>query len=675
MTASRWIFLLLLCFSIPTLAQPKEPSTSSRWQIAEDGGIVWNLRQDALLPHNDHMAMSGQSVDMILEWNIDAEGVFHANRVVRWPMLRTTPDNTHASLQQKLGDDVVPRPSVNGKALSSGYTQSVRIHGALTVTSRHDEGIDITRTIFTTVQSPAVIDLFRLTNWSGKRIEIVIPGWSSHTPTEARHERFGSYIIDQNLIGEGAYLLAPGESIEYAVVRSARRTDDPPYVGNPSAELAARRRFIADCEENLVLETPDPVLNRLFAFSKIRAAESIFSTRGGLMHGPGGYNKYLAAIWANDQAEYVNPFFPFLGNDAGNESAMNSLRHFARYMNPEYKPIPSSIIAEGRGYWNGAGDRGDMAMIAYGASRFALASANPEWSRELWPLIEWCLEYCNRKKTPDGVIASETDELEGRFPAGDANLCTSSLYYDALISSACLASELEMDRQKIEEYRRQADEVRRAIKNYFEADVEGYATYRYYDGNTVLRSWICIPLTVGIGDRAEGTIDALFSPRLWTENGLVTEAGSKTVWDRSTLYALRGVMASGRVEKGLEKLRDFSKTRLLGDHVPYVIEAFPEFNQSHLSAESGLYCRIFTEGMFGIRPTGWQTFECTPSLPNDWQAMALHRIHAFGLTWNMEVSRDGSNVQVRITDGSDSVLYEKSFPAGKSHSVYLGRFH
>jgi hypothetical protein len=27
------------------------------------------------------------------------------------------------------------------------------------------------------------------------------------------------------------------------------------------------------------------------------------------MHGPGGL-RYYAAIWANDQAEYINPWFP-----------------------------------------------------------------------------------------------------------------------------------------------------------------------------------------------------------------------------------------------------------------------------------------------------------------------------------------------------------------------------
>ena len=125
--------------------------------------------------------------------------------------------------------------------------------------------------------------------------------------------------------------------------------------------------------------------------------------------------------------------------------------------------------------------------------------------------------------------------------------------------------------------------------------VEGFDTYKYYEGNDVLRSWICIPLTVGIQDRKDATIQALFSPRLWTENGLLTQAGSETFWDRSTLYALRGVYACGETEKATDYLRFYSSQRLLGEHVPYAIEAWPEGNQRHLSAESGLYCRIITE--------------------------------------------------------------------------------
>lgn len=64
--------------------------------------------------------------------------------------------------------------------------------------------------------------------------------------------------------------------------------------------------------------------------------------------------------------------------------------------------------------------------------------------------------------------------------------------------------------------------------------------------------------------------------------------------------------------KATDYLRFYSSQRLLGEHVPYAIEAWPEGNQRHLSAESGLYCRIITEGMFGIRPTGLNSFVLLP---------------------------------------------------------------
>ena len=130
-----------------------------------------------------------------------------------------------------------------------------------------------------------------------------------------------------------------------------------------------------------------------------------------------------------------------------------------------------------------------------------------------------------------------------------------------------------------------------------------------------------------------------FSPRLWTEDGLASLAGNRTFWDRSTLYALRGVLAAGETEKAMDYLRYYSRRRLLGEHVPYPVEAYPEGNQRHLSAESGLYCRIYTEGMFGIRPTGFNQFDCTPRLPQGWDQMALRNVHAFGKNFDLEIAR------------------------------------
>ena len=77
-------------------------------------------------------------------------------------------------------------------------------------------------------------------------------------------------------------------------------------------------------------------------------------------------------------------------------------------------------------------------------------------------------------------------------------------------------------------------------------------------------------------------------------------------------------------------LKDFSRKRLLGDHVLYVIEAYPENNMKHLSAESALYCRIITEGLLGIEPLGFSSFKLKPSLPAAWDFMELKNCTMWG---------------------------------------------
>ena len=310
-------------------------------------------------------------------------------------------------------------------------------------------------------------------------------------------------------------------------------------------------------------------------------------------------------------------------------------------------------------------------MIAYGAARYALAKGNQEEAKKLWPLIEWCLEYNKRQLNPEGVVASDADELEGRFPAGKANLCTSSLYYDALLSACYLGKEIGVSSTQLAQYKKQAGQLKENMDRYFGGEVEGFNTYRYYKGNDKLRSWICIPLTVGIYDRKDETIKALFSPSLWTKDGLLTESGSKTFWDRSTLYALRGVYACGEAEKATEYLKFYSNERLLGDHVPYAIEAWPEGNQRHLSAESGLYARIITEGMFGIRPTGLRSFTLTPHLPESWDHMNLRSVRAFEKEFDVEVkqSENGKNEVSVLVAGKP--IFKQTVRNGKTIQIHL----
>ncbi|SPE31683.1 conserved exported hypothetical protein [Candidatus Sulfopaludibacter sp. SbA3] len=513
------LILLLACVS--ALA------AQTRWKLDSGGGITWEVQRGAA--HQDQIEMSGRKVSLILTYGVRENGSPVLTRQLVFPTLRTIPNDTHASLSYTFADDVAPRLFLAGRPIAAEVVSAVHIRGLVTIdsTPARGNGVTLRRTIFPSTTSPLALEKYTFTNGGTREAAVEVESTQKTVRTGAARGVTGEYVICSEVLDPGARTLKPGESATFTLAFTAREAAAP----KPVMSFLSKLR----------LETPDPVLNTEFAFAKTRTTESIYETKGGLMHGPGG-GAYYAAIWANDQAEYANPFFPYLGDDTANESAINAFRHFARYMNADYKPIPSSIIAEGTSFWNGAGDRGDMAMIAYGASRFALAYGDRTTAEELWKLISWCLEYCRRKVTADGVVASDSDELEGRFPAGKANLNTSALYFDALNSAVFLGRELHLPAAGLQQYARQAEAIHAAIERYFGAKIQGFDAYRYYDGNDVLRAWICTPLTVGIFDRKQGVIQALFSPTLWTEDGLASQAGSATFWDRATLYPNSGLI-------------------------------------------------------------------------------------------------------------------------------------
>jgi hypothetical protein len=659
----KYIFLIVFLTPYFVLGQ-------TRWDLQKDGSIQWNIKQD--IPHYDHIEMSGEQVSAVLRYGVNSDGSFSLERSMVWPMLRTIPNNTHASLMQRYAIDFPSLLTVNGGTLKNEKVKSISLNGILTVVSEYSAPVPVglTRLIFPSTTKPIICERYILKNSSVKPVNIIVPEQKTIYQTDAKKGVEGSYTIEIGIQNSVVFSLAPGQEVQFNTYIQAYSKSQAPYTANVEQELEARRAFIKQMWSDLVFESPDETINKMFAFGKIRASESIYRTSGGLMHGPGG-ESYYAAIWANDQAEYIGPFFPYLGYKTGNEASYNAYQHFARFMNKEYKPIPSSIIAEGKDIWNGAGDRGDAAMIAYGAARYALVRGDKVEAENLWPLIEWCLDYCHRKLNKEGVVTSDSDELEGRFPSGKANLCTSTLYYDALLSASYLGKDLNKNDGQLGTYKKQAETLKKAINSYFGANIDGFETYRYYEGNTVLRSWICMPLVVGIHERSQGTIDALFSPKLWTKDGLLTQAGSQTFWDRSTLYALRGVFAAGETEKAVSYLTYYANQRLLGEHVPYAIEAWPEGSQRHLSAESGLFCRIVTEGIFGIRPTGLRAFTITPRIPQSWQTMSLKKIHAFDSDFDINVKREKDKIRVVINSSENKVLLDKLIKEGESLELRL----
>ncbi|MBR1926428.1 MAG: hypothetical protein IJ840_01550, partial [Bacteroidales bacterium] len=327
------------------------------WSLCEDGNGIILDPTTATLPYSDHIEMSGEMMAFVLRWGVNEDHSFFSERSLVFPMLRTVPNNTHASLMHRIGTDVPSLVSVNGLSLMAENVQNVKLDGLMEVTSTFAVGkantgtgkgttpepaVELVRKIFPSTDKQLMGEIYSLKNVSKKAQTVFIPEFSQVFTTPEEKGVTGSYIVRADILGSGTKILQPGESLEFGACFQAYREGEKMIVPDLEEELAKRVAYRDLVDGNLVLDTPDDVIDREFRFAKIRASESIFKTAGGYMHGPGG-ESYYAAIWANDQAEYVNPFFPFLGYSIGNESALNSYMHFARFMNPEFKPVPSSI--------------------------------------------------------------------------------------------------------------------------------------------------------------------------------------------------------------------------------------------------------------------------------------------------------------------------------------------
>ena len=652
-----------LCSGLSLLAQDAT-TDAVFWKIADADSIVWDVAAEHRLPHADNIEMSGRKISVIISYQVDSNGVPSIDRKVIWPMLRVrvAPDEPRvneyrAYLVRTYTDSQMPAVTIDGRPFSPAKVDQVKIDGTLSFIYREPGKWRVTRTLFPSPDKEILVEQWRIENASGKTFTVSAPAISR---SETLQGFYGEYRIETRSDDVKPTALATGKSLSFGVYFSARKAAQPAFAFDHEKEFASRNRYLERMRSSLRLETPDPVLNLEFTFAKIRTAESVFETKVGLLHSPGG-GRYYGGIWCNDQVEYSAPFFPYLGYPTVTEATINALRIFAKHRSSDYSPLMSSFEMETDLPCCGK-DRGDAAMLAYGSTRFLMESGDRHLAEELWPAIEWYLEYCKRKTTSEGVIASDTDEMEGRIATGKANLTTSSLTYGALIAGANLAESLGKDPGLVDAYRAEAASLRAAIERYFGATIEGIQTYRYFDGHTGFRHWMGMPLVVGIDDRKEGVVRALYS-KLWTPQGLLVQSGQSVRWDRATLYALNGTFQSGAADIGLEHLKEYTVRRLLGPHVPYPIEAWPEGDEAHLAAESALYGRIVTEGLFGMTPTGLDSFDCKPSMPKQWQTMKLSNIHGFNRVFDLVVGRKSDKIEVSIIQDSKSVL-SKELPQG-----------
>jgi hypothetical protein len=75
--------------------------------------------------------------------------------------------------------------------------------------------------------------------------------------------------------GGGGRSVEPGDSVVFYADYKAYKKSEAATSIDAEKELAGRKNLISGFWNNLVLETnPDPVINTMFSFAKIRGAES-----------------------------------------------------------------------------------------------------------------------------------------------------------------------------------------------------------------------------------------------------------------------------------------------------------------------------------------------------------------------------------------------------------------
>lgn len=612
-----------------------------RRYVPVQDGIQAEFTGDVELPHVNHIEMSGLFCSSIISYRVDRLRHLTLYPYTVFPALRVLPNDTRGSLSTVFKNI---RFTVNGMPET---VEQVFFNGMLSFRSTGG-GAQIVRTLHVATRRKALIEEVEL--FCPERCLLNVKNFQRGKTVRAcfmadhREVRLLTKVfLNGREIYKGAdFHLDPGKNTLVAAYGAEPLTPE-----EIEAEKKSREVFIAENDERLRIETPDADLNREIRFAKLRASESIFQTQNGLMHSPGGGNFY-AALWTNDQCEYANPLFAYLGYEVAQRQSLNCYRLYSGLARPD-RAIYSSIIAQGEDYWHGAGDRGDSSMYVYGFSRYLLTTGDCKNAQKFLSSLETACTYIMSRMNSDSVIESDSDELENRFESGKANLSTAVISYDAFISMAYLEQELNRpDQSSI--YRNFAEKIRLGIQSYFEADVEGFATYRYCAEDTNLRSWICLPLTVGIDNRASGTAAALKSDKLKRPCGLLTRSGEKTFWDRSLLYAIRGLFYTGLADDALEMLMEYTNARLYGEHAPYPIEAFPEGNGAHLSAESALYVRIFTEGVLGFRPIGFHAFELKVNLPSKWDHLFVSNFVYSNTPLTIRVNTRAGNIVVTIDE-------------------------
>ncbi|MEE1089503.1 MAG: hypothetical protein UIC63_11140, partial [Bacteroidaceae bacterium] len=242
------LIVLLLLAAVAVKAQKQ------CWTINPETNAIEMILSDQTIPYSDHIEMSGEMVSFVTRWNIDEMKNFSQERSLVFPMLRTIPNNTHASLMYRMQTDIVSLLGVNGLAPVQLGVKKVSINGALQVVSQYGIGVvntgaarkrapspvvEITYTGFPSTTLPMMCETYEVKNIASRPLTVAVPEFVQKAKTDPAKGVDGAYIIQAEIYGNGTYVIEPGKSITFgAAFQAYREKNEKAITPDVKAEYA-----------------------------------------------------------------------------------------------------------------------------------------------------------------------------------------------------------------------------------------------------------------------------------------------------------------------------------------------------------------------------------------------------------------------------------------------------
>lgn len=129
-------------------------------------------------------------------------------------------------------------------------------------------------------------------------------------------------------------------------------------------------------------------------------------------------------------------------------------------------------------------------------------------------------------------------------------------------------------------------------------------------------------------------------------------------------------LKSDKITEARNELLDYTCHQLLGPNAAH----FPDEGTIAGRPTATLYCRLFTEGYFGITETDeFGVLRFKPRMPSGWKEMELQGYKAFGETINLRLSKSRRyrGMYYFYVERDGIVLFRKRIQSGRSMKVYV----